>query len=98
VDNLNANRNDYLTHMIIAETVRGGPARYRGTHQGTNPQAPLLYERGLQDRGRGEQAGAGGASTGMGAKPYRLLRVRLPRLPLLFIRLPRWAPFGTIVG
>ena len=74
------NVNRYLAEKRLEEAARGGPARYRPDHQAPNPMARYLAEM--------REAKAGGK--------HRLLRLRLPGLEPVDVRLPVWALVGRL--
>ena len=67
--------NRYLKEAIISESARGGQAYYRAKHQGANPQSVHLAE--LREQRQ--------------SKAHRMLRIKFFAMPLIQIRLPRWA-------
>ena len=76
------NMNRFLAEKQLEEAVRGGPARFRPDHLAPNPMARFLAEmREAKAEGR---------------KWHRLLRLRLPGLKPVDVRLPVWALVGRL--
>ena len=76
------NVNRYLAEKGLEEHVGGGPARYRQDHLAPNPMARYLAEM--------REAKAEGK--------HRLLRLKLPGLKPVDVRLPVWALVGRLVA
>jgi hypothetical protein len=74
------NVNRFLAEKQLEEAARGGPARYRPDHLAPNPMARYLAEMRV--------AKAEGR--------HRLLRLRLPGLEPVDVRLPVWALVGRL--
>lgn len=74
------NMNRLLVEKQIEEAVRGGPARFRPDHLAPHPMARFLAEM--------REAKADGK--------HRLLRLRVPGLKPVDVRLPVWALVGRL--
>jgi hypothetical protein len=74
--------NRYLNEQAMRETIRGGPARYRLPHQATDPHAALKADDAI----------------GKANMMHRQFTFKLPGLPRLTLKLPRWALLGTLTN
>jgi hypothetical protein len=73
-----------LGERVMREMVKGGPAHFRPSHQGNDLHA--LHQAELRN---GE---------GQAVMKHRLLSMKLPGLPLISVRLPKWLLVGRLVA
>ena len=78
--NMNVNANRYLADRVMQEMVQGGPAHYRASHLATNAHAQY-----------GDDLGAVQAGY-----RHRTFAVKLPGLPYISLRLPKWMLIGEL--